>query len=817
MPNFLHPKKQIKPFSDLSTPKKYLKDDFVENLFRGYHNEEIENKKSKGRIFVFFLNLIHRLWSITFLLPIVLVLQIIVTASVVFAITYSNSLMTAETLSLQLMSQANDNIYNQLNELMQTPYNVLNVLTVETSNHHIFITNHSSSGNFSFETYRQSELYAVSLSKIFPSSTLVYWSNDFGDFIGFENDNGNYNIYRKWSYGNLVEINSNTSFEEFCTLSGGNQNLTITQSDSEGNIISGGSSLIICGWDARIRLWYQAALETPGIVRISSPYIFGDGNIGFTFSKSVNSKVDNSSLGVIASDFKLSGLNTFLEQVEVGKTGRAFIMTKDGKFFASNNPNSLTMFGNAVDYFIDIANVLDVPDPLVHESGKQILERYGSFYNIFSGSNNYKGATIYWDTNINGDSSYIFISNFNYGENADWLIVVILPKNDFLSNIYTANIISISMTCLFVVFAIIIAFIVTCIIIYPLFRLGKRMKKVSNMQLDAKKPLIPSLYEVHQIQNSFSNMVKALRFFKKFIPSSIIQRVMVEDEKSVTQIKEIENMSLIFIDIVNFTSFSEILKPNDLLSLMSTALDLMTRIILQNQGVIDSYIGDAIFALFGVDGVNDDSHHAVHAAIAALECHKKIKELEEVWKEYGVDPLKIRIGINSGPCLVGCFGSREKMTFSCLGDVVNLASRLESLCNGYGVGSLISSDTYKEIKHEIVCRALDIVVVKGRTGHTVIYTLEALRSEATPDQISAEKISREMLKYMKAGDGEETRRYIDSILEMNTYKNDHAMKLLKSRTYLETFGIAKYSSKSGESQDGKSETSSIITKESSEI
>ena len=184
------------------------------------------------------------------------------------------------------------------------------------------------------------------------------------------------------------------------------------------------------------------------------------------------------------------------------------------------------------------------------------------------------------------------------------------------------------------------------------------------------------------------------------------------------------SMTIMFCDIRGFTSLSEKLDAEALTHFMNSFLSPMTEIITEAKGTIDKYIGDCIMAFWNAP--LDDDEHAKNAVRAAQAMRRKLVELNEVWKgeaAYRVFlPVRIGIGVNTGDCVVGNFGSQEHFDYSLLGDPVNLASRLEGLGKVYGVDLVIGEETATALENPALVE-LDLVAVKGKKQAGHVYTL----------------------------------------------------------------------------------------------
>ena len=181
-----------------------------------------------------------------------------------------------------------------------------------------------------------------------------------------------------------------------------------------------------------------------------------------------------------------------------------------------------------------------------------------------------------------------------------------------------------------------------------------------------------------------------------------------------------KRLTVFFSDLVGFTETTEQLESEDLTHLLNQYLTEMSQIAIQHGATIDKYVGDAIVIFFGDPetlGIKEDSVACVTMAIAM---RKRMKELDVIWREAGLEkPLQCRMGINTGVCTVGNFGSDDRMDYTIIGSGVNLAARLETACAPNEI--LISYETHAHIKDLIDCEEAGEIVVKGISGPITIY------------------------------------------------------------------------------------------------
>jgi class 3 adenylate cyclase/CHASE2 domain-containing sensor protein len=183
----------------------------------------------------------------------------------------------------------------------------------------------------------------------------------------------------------------------------------------------------------------------------------------------------------------------------------------------------------------------------------------------------------------------------------------------------------------------------------------------------------------------------------------------------------------LFSDIQNFSGFSETLSAAKLVELLNEYLSELTDVLLNNNGTLDKYIGDAIIAFYGAPLPVDNQEF--HACLTALQMQTKLKELRNKWSMQGerwpteVHEMRCRIGVNSGRMVTGNMGSNMRMNYTMMGDTVNIASRLEAAAKQYGVYILVGENTYEATKNNFEWRKIDYVCVKGKSQPIKVYEL----------------------------------------------------------------------------------------------
>jgi adenylate cyclase len=178
-------------------------------------------------------------------------------------------------------------------------------------------------------------------------------------------------------------------------------------------------------------------------------------------------------------------------------------------------------------------------------------------------------------------------------------------------------------------------------------------------------------------------------------------------------------MTVLFSDLRGFTTLSERGQPEEIVGMLNEYFTRMVDLVFAHKGTLDKFVGDMVMALFGAP--LDDPHHADHAVDAALDMIDALAVLNARWKAEGRAELDIGIGINTGPMIAGNIGSEVIMSYTVIGDAVNLGARLESLNKQYGTRIIISEATRERLSRPFQLRPLGDVVVKGKTLPVAIY------------------------------------------------------------------------------------------------
>jgi adenylate cyclase len=234
--------------------------------------------------------------------------------------------------------------------------------------------------------------------------------------------------------------------------------------------------------------------------------------------------------------------------------------------------------------------------------------------------------------------------------------------------------------------------------------------------------------------------------FGQYVPPELVDKMAADPEKYSMEGKS-EELTVLFSDIVGFTSISESLEPKELSQFINDYLTAMSLVIRNHRGTLDKYIGDAIMAFWGAPV--EDPEHARQGVISAMAMQTELDKLRAQMLARGWPDIRIGVGVNTGQMRVGDMGSKLRKAYTVMGDAVNLGSRLEGLTRVYGVGIIVGPNTKQAVK-DIVFRDLDRVKVKGKDEPVDIFEPVGIEGQVDKKVLDEIKLWHKALRAYRA-------------------------------------------------------------------
>ena len=227
------------------------------------------------------------------------------------------------------------------------------------------------------------------------------------------------------------------------------------------------------------------------------------------------------------------------------------------------------------------------------------------------------------------------------------------------------------------------------------------------------------IFFAYKSQKELSKRANIMNIFGKFVSPKVLSTLLKNQENLVLKSTK-KRITALFCDIKNFTTLSEKCNPEQLVDNLNELFNEIVNIIFDNKGTVDKFIGDCIMAYWGDPIASEDD--AFMAVKTALEIKNKLQDLAQKNKKEGKIVFDVKIGINTGEALLGLTGAEKIMSYTAMGDAINVASRLESNCSKLGYDILISKSTFDDIKSKISAIEVGKIKVKGREEYIVVYS-----------------------------------------------------------------------------------------------
>jgi adenylate cyclase len=463
-----------------------------------------------------------------------------------------------------------------------------------------------------------------------------------------------------------------------------------------------GSPLVeAASYDPRIRPWYKAAMDQPN-VSVTDAYIFSSLRTpGITVSR----RVKGASEAVVAADITLSQLSSFLRQQKVGESGIVFIYDDKGDLIAypdvSETVKQSTKDGRVV---LAPVKVPELNQPALTETLKLAKEDTNTRLTFTVGGKDYVASV----SALEG----------SFGANKN--VAIVVPINDFIGPIAEHRFRSLIYSIIPLVIAIALITWVSEWIARPIRAIAQETQKIRQLVFEESPETDSRITEIRLLSESVSAMKTAIRTFGQYVPKALVEQLIKSGNVQGLG-GERRELSIMFSDVGNFTDLSEKMSPEDLMLKTSHYFQELGEIILENQGSIDKFIGDAIMAFWNAP--LDDENHVTNACRTVLLCQQRSRALNETWAANGEAEMHTRFGLHTGATVVGNIGSPDRMDYTAVGVSVNLAARLEGLNKQYGTQVLVSESVVAGAGDAFLFRPVDVAAVKGLSRRVNVFEL----------------------------------------------------------------------------------------------
>lgn len=489
-------------------------------------------------------------------------------------------------------------------------------------------------------------------------------------------------------------------------------------------------------YDPRTRGWYRWTVET-GRLHVTDPDIFAAlGLVGFTVAQPFY--VDGKVAGVAAIDITLDGLGQYLAQRKISPGTLSYILDGRGNVLAASDLSRTYTNDNGTLELRHISS-LDSELPAVAFAARpRGPENDKLLYAFVHGGREYTAS----------------LSTLPADFGRRWQVFIVTPVEDFTGAFRRHNNQLLVFGLVAIALQIAIISFLSGVISRPLERLARNVETIQTLEAHTLPPVASPVREIATLSKAIDTLDNAVQSFAAFVPVGLVKQLL-ESDRRLALGGHSRFLSIFFCDVESFASISEDMPSQELLLRVSAYLEIVIKAVNEQQGTIDKFMGDGVMAFWGAPALLED--HAWRACVAALVIQRDMKALNARWRSEGKRPFNVRVGVHCDAVVVGNVGSADRMSYTVLGDGVNIASRLEAINKDYGTRVCISHSVYREAGERLCVRPLDDVAVKGRRARFPIYELMGVYgagAEFEPDAASAElsRLTQPAYEALVAGD-----------------------------------------------------------------
>ena len=419
-------------------------------------------------------------------------------------------------------------------------------------------------------------------------------------------------------------------------------------------------------------------------------------------------------LGCASANITVDVLSRFLDRNRASARSTTFVADRNnGKIIAFPDKQKGVRIENGK---LKIATLADIDDPDMREAHRQRV-RTGNDRFVFQSP-------------TNGEDLIAAFASFPSGFGQPWQVVTLTPIDDFVGTLKATNrlmmviIIGLTMVELFFIY------FAASRLSRPVENVSRQLQAIESLNFDTPARPPSNIQEIAKLESAASLLRTSLKSFSSFVPLDVV-RQLIKSGIPLTLGVEPRFLTVFFSDLENFSSHSETLAPDDLLVQISTYLEEVSSAISVEGGTVDKFIGDGVMAFWNAPVQRPD--HVLRACAAAVRAARRMERVNNAWQAEGRPRIHLRVGLNCANVLVGNIGSSRRLSYTALGDGVNVAARLEGINKLFGTTICISDSIYDHAQADILARPIKRVQVKGRKTEFMIYELLALRNSDDPD------------------------------------------------------------------------------------
>jgi class 3 adenylate cyclase/ABC-type nitrate/sulfonate/bicarbonate transport system substrate-binding protein len=386
-----------------------------------------------------------------------------------------------------------------------------------------------------------------------------------------------------------------------------------------------------------------------------------------------------------------------------------------------------------------------------------------------------------------GEEISVSFTRFPGSFGQPWEIVILTPTDDFVGTLKRTNRQMIALIAALTGLELLLIYFFSRRLSQPIEGVSRELRSVEDLTFSHATSPSSNIREIKELQTAVSLFETSLRSFSSFVPLDVV-RQLIKTGTPLTLGVESRFMTVLFADLQDFSSLAEQMAPNDLLAQLSVYFEAVSHAVAEESGTVDKFIGDGVMAFWGAPAHRDD--HVLRGCCGAMRATRRMDQLNADWSKQGRPPLHLRIGLHCADVLVGNVGSSERLSYTVMGDGVNVAARLEGINKTFGTTICISDSIVDAAGPNIVARPIRKVQVKGRKREFMIYELLGIKTSDDPELKASEdavrlcELTREASFYFERGELHQAARGYQEIL--HAFPDDPVAKSLLAMCSAET-------------------------------
>jgi class 3 adenylate cyclase len=421
-------------------------------------------------------------------------------------------------------------------------------------------------------------------------------------------------------------------------------------------------------------------------------------------------------IGCSGANITLNVLSRFLKSHSVSARSTTLIADwRDGEIIADSERRRAV---RTIHDHLEVATLYDIPDADVRAAYQRHLQTEKDDFVFLSPES--------------GKEFSVSFTPFPADMGLPWETIILAPTDDFVKTLKATNRTMIVVIVLLTVIEALLIRLLAGRLSRPIETISRELRSIETLALDDPPAnLVPSgIREIEHLRSAASLLRSSLQSFASFVPLEVV-RQLIRSGAALSLGAEPRSLTIFFSDLEDFSTHSERLPPDALLSQMSTYFETVSNAISEEHGTVDKFIGDGVMAFWGAPLPRSD--HVLRACAGALRAARRMDRVNEEWTKEGREQMRLRIGLNCANVLVGNFGSSERLSYTVMGDGVNVAARLEGVNKLFGTTICISDAVLADAGSTVLARPLRTVRVKGRSNAFMVYELLGIKKSHDPE------------------------------------------------------------------------------------